>query len=214
MTRATSPARLELSERLTYWTAPHPQWQPNADWPQEVGCVLYVGTDALVLIDPLIRDDIEPNAWAWLDDAAATARLPVVVLLTAPWHERSTRAVVERLGAQVWADPKALQRLAGLPQLETIPAGVAVFAPSGVDEGQVAFLVEDEKTLVVGELFVGAAAGLRLTPSPATTDLNGFVTSLDELRRLPVERVLVSHGDPVLSGGSEAIAAALQGFRR
>ncbi len=86
----------QLSERLTYWTEPHPNWQPNPEWPEEVGCVIYAAPDALVLIDPLVRDDLSPIAWDWLDRAVDEADGNVTVLLTAPRHERSTRDVVDR----------------------------------------------------------------------------------------------------------------------
>jgi glyoxylase-like metal-dependent hydrolase (beta-lactamase superfamily II) len=204
--------RLEVTERLTYWTAPHPLWQPNPDWPEDVGSVLYKGDDALVLIDPLIRDDLEAGSWDWLDAVAADSPLPTAVLLTAAWHERSTRAAVARYGASVWAAPRAQARLAGLRLLDRLPRGIAVFEPRGVDQGQVAFIVPGERSVVIGELFLGTESGLRLCPSPVTDDLPEFVESVAELERLSIERVLVSHGPPVLTRGREAIAAAVRAF--
>jgi len=205
--------RIELGERLTYWTAPHPRWRPNPEWPEAVGSVLYAAPDSLVLVDPLVRDDLAPDAWDWLDEAVAATAKPVAVLLTAPWHERSTRAVAARYRAAVWAAPRARARIADLPQLGSVPRGIGLFAPRGVDDGQVAFVFEDERTLVVGEFFVGTPSGLRVAPSPETQDLREFLMSLEELQRLPIERVLVSHGPPVESRGKEAISAALASFR-
>lgn len=203
---------IELSEQLIYWTEPHPSWQPNAEWPEEVGSVLYKDSGALALIDPLIRDDLDPRAWTWLDEAVAAERSPVIVLLTAPWHERSTRDVLDRYNARVWTAPSARGRIHDLPQLDAIPPAIRVLAPRGVDEGQVAFLLEAEQTLVVAEFFLGTAGGLQVLPSPATRDLREFVESLQDLERLRIERVLVAHGPPVLNGGSGAIAAALRTF--
>jgi hypothetical protein len=80
----------------------------------------------LRLIDPLIPRDEEDEFWAFLDAAVERLGLAVRVLLTAPWHKRSTAHVAERYGATVWAhrsDPAGL------------PAGVEVFAPRGVSEG-------------------------------------------------------------------------------
>jgi hypothetical protein len=56
---------IEVTERVAYWTEQHPDWEPNPDWPEEVGCVLYEGLDSSVLIDPLIRDDFDADAWSW-----------------------------------------------------------------------------------------------------------------------------------------------------
>ena len=197
---------IELSERLVYWNAAHPAWRPNPEWPAEVGCVLYRHREALVLIDPLIDD------WRWLDGEVARADAPVVVLLTAPWHLCSTAAVADRYDTPAWASAAARPRLEAPTWLEELPCGIEALAPGGLDEGQVAFFIEPERALVVAELFLGTAHGLEVRPSPANADRTGFVTSLLELEALPVERVLVGHGPPVLSGGSEAISDALRRF--
>jgi glyoxylase-like metal-dependent hydrolase (beta-lactamase superfamily II) len=197
---------IELSERLVYWTAAHPAWRPNPEWPREVGCVLYRHRDGLVLIDPLVDD------WDWLDGEVARAAAPVVVLLTASWHLRSTPELAERYDASVWASATARSRLKPLTWLDGLPTGIDALTPGGVDEGQVAFFVEPERTLVVAEVFLGTEHGLEVRPSPANNDAAGFAASLLRLETLPVERVLVGHGPPVLSRGSEAIADALRRF--
>lgn len=199
-----------LTDRLTYWTEPHPDWRPNPEWPEEVGCVLFRAADALVMIDPLIRHDLDPEAWSWLDQVVSGANAPVTVLLTAPWHMRSTREVADRYGARVWSDPLARARISDLPELGAVPAGIDIFKPRGVDEGQVAFFISSEHALVVAEFFRGTAAGLRVCPSPATSDMSEFMVSLAELARWPIERVLVGHGPPVQERGAAAIFAALQ----
>jgi glyoxylase-like metal-dependent hydrolase (beta-lactamase superfamily II) len=203
---------VQLSDRLTYWTAPHPNWRPNPEWPKEVGCVAYSTPNDLVLIDPLVRNDLSSDVWDWFDDAVEAAHGKVAVLLTAPWHERSTRDIVERYGAAVWIDSAARVRTDGLPKLQAIPAGIEVFTPRGVSEGQVAFFIEEERTLVVAEFFLGTPTGLRLLPSPTTNDIHAFTESMNELRRLPIDRVLLAHGPPVFDAGADAIAAALDAF--
>lgn len=205
---------VRLSDRLVYWTEPHPNWRPNADWPEEVGSVMYDARDALVMIDPLVREDLSPTAWQWLDKAVEEAGGDIAVLLTAPWHERSTRTIVDRYAAAVWIDPVGRQRISDLPKLGTVPATIEVFAPRGVNEGQVAFYLKEERALVVAEFFLGTPTGLRLCPSPATEDINEFAESMNELRRLPIVRVLVAHGSPVLDAGADAIAAALDTFAK
>jgi glyoxylase-like metal-dependent hydrolase (beta-lactamase superfamily II) len=203
---------VEVTSRLTYWTEPHPLWRPNPEWPEDVGCVLFRGSDVFVLIDPLVRDDLRANGWSWLDSEVERHGAPVVVLLTAPWHERSTRAVVERFAAAVWVHPAGRGRISDLPGLQTAPAGVEVFIPLGVEEGQAAFFVEGEQALVVGEFLSGTSGGLELCPSPATRDMDQFLASLRELESLSIERVLVGHGEPVLHDGGDAIASALESF--
>ena len=203
---------IQLSERLAFWMEAHPEWRRHPEWPEQVCSVLYSTPDALVLIDPLIRGDLDPSAWHWLDEVVASANSPVVVLLTAPWHERSTREVVERYAAAVWVHPSGRARLGGLADLDMVPKGIEVFTPAGVDEGQTPFFITAERTLVVAEFFLGIDAGLRVLPSPATLDMAAFTHSLGELNELPIERVLVAHGPSVLAEGSSAINAALRSF--
>ncbi|MGZ4230250.1 MAG: hypothetical protein ACXVVQ_02340 [Solirubrobacteraceae bacterium] len=44
-------------------------------------------------------------------------------------------------------------------------------------------------------------------------DLNGLRSLLEPLLKLPIERVLVSHGEPILSGGDEALRRCLRAPR-
>jgi hypothetical protein len=113
---------------------------------------------------------------------------------------------------QVWVHPHGRARFAELPELSTLPLGVEDFGVGGPDEGQVAFHIVPEQTLVVAEFFLGTGNGLRVLPSPATRDMTTFAASLEQLRDLRIERVPVSHGAPVLADGSEAIRDALDAF--
>jgi hypothetical protein len=190
----------EIESGLWYWTAPHPAWRPGADWPEEVGSVLYAATDAIVLIDPLVPPGDEDEFWAFLDESVDQADLPVSVLLTASWHERSAPLVAKRYDAAIWAHGSHVP----------FPAGVEVFEPAGSDEGQVAFFLRPHRALVVGEFLMGESGRLRVCPSPALRDTAAFEQSLRSLLDLPIEHVLVSHGDPVLGGGRRKIEDAVQ----
>lgn len=86
----------ELRAGLWHWQAPHPDWTPDQWWPQDVSSYACDDGERLLLFDPLsVPDEI-------LD--LASDREPVVVL-TAPWHERDARTLVERLGAPVFTPP-------------------------------------------------------------------------------------------------------------
>jgi len=185
-----------LAPALWYWTAPHPSWRPGADWPEAVGCVYYEAPDAAVLIDPLLPRGEEEEFLRHLDRDVERLGRPVVILLTAPWHRRSTAELAERYGAVVAP--------------EELPEGVESIAIGGSDEAQLAFFIRPHRALVVAEIFMGdGSGGLVVCPSPALIDRAALDKSLRDLLALPVERVLVSHGEPVLSDGGRAIAAAL-----
>lgn len=159
-----------LSDSLTRWVAPYPAWRPNPEWPEEVAFATWESPDSYVFIDPLVRDDLDPAAWEPFDRGVSESGQPVGVLLTAPWHERSVRAVATRYDCGVWVHARGRTRFADVAELATLPTGVEAFVPRGVDEGQVAFHIVPERTLVVADFFLGTLSGLQVLPSPATRD--------------------------------------------
>lgn len=187
---------VEVTPELWYWTAAHPAWRSGFDWPEEVGCVYYETAEAVVLIDPLVPDDL----WAVLDERHARAARPVRILLTAPWHERDAQVVGERYSASIWRHGST----------EALPTGVELFVPGGsAQEGQVAFYLPQPRALVVAEFFFGIDGRLEILPSPAERDPDGFRDSLRKLADLEIDHVLVAHGEPVLHSGRKRIAEAL-----
>ena len=91
-----------------------------------------------------------------------------------------------------------------------MPAGIEVYPIEGAPEEQLAYFIRPHRALVVAEIFMGEAGGLRLCPSPALVDRAALDTSLQSLLELPVERVLPGHGEPVLEHGLEAMWSALR----
>jgi hypothetical protein len=91
----------ELQRGLWHWEAAHPDWTPNEPWEQVVSSYAIDDGERLLLFDPLAV----PSEIVEL----ASDREPVVVL-TAPWHERDTRSLVDRLGAPVFVPPPDTQQ--------------------------------------------------------------------------------------------------------
>jgi glyoxylase-like metal-dependent hydrolase (beta-lactamase superfamily II) len=191
----------ELAPGLWRWTAPHPDWTPNADWPRDVGCIYYEGADAVVLIDPLVPAGEEEHFLEHLDGDLARAGKPLFVLLTVHWHERSVHELVARYeGARLW------RREGGgvlPPEVEAIPVAHA---------DETAFWLAGPRAIVPGDVLVGEDGGVRLCPASWLQEgesIDAVRESLRPLLELPVEMVLLSHGEPVVAGGREALAAAL-----
>ena len=184
----------ELAPGLWRWTAPHPEWREEADWEQEVGCVYYEAADATVLIDPLVPPDRE-RFFEALDRDVERRGLPLVILTTCPWHERSTAELTERYSAG-----------------NTAPAGVEPYVVLPEIEETVWWLPEP-RALVVGDVLLGAPDGVRVCPDDWLGDQASPAAIRAELRRLlelPVELVLISHGQPVLEDGHAALERALR----
>ena len=190
----------ELAPGLWRWTAPHPGWEAGAapgspaDWPREVGCVYYEASDAVVLIDPLVPPERESFLEALDRDVERLGR-PVAIVLTVTWHERSAAELGARYGAG-----------------RDTPAAVVALRVEGAEE--TLYWLPEHGTLVAGDVLIGdGAGGLRICPDswlPEETEPDALRAELRRLLELPVERVLVSHWEPVLAGGHAALAAALE----
>ncbi len=203
----------EVRPGLWRWTAYHEEWK------EIVGCVYCETGDGVVVIDPLVPEDEAERFWAALDQDVERAGGTVHVLVTVFWHTRSTAAMVERYGARVWAPTRgrgAIERRAGVVTdafrgEDLLPGGIEAFPTARAAE--VVFWIPQHRTLVPGDVLLGDGnGGLRLCPPswlPEKATPEKLAGSLRPLLELPVERVLVSHGQPVLERGKAALARAL-----
>jgi hypothetical protein len=194
---------LEIAPGLLRWTAPHPDWEPAppggaGDWGQIVGSVLYEQPEVLTLIDPLLPTHRRDGFLRWLDGRVAD--LPVSILTTIHWHRRDREELAERYRANTTRAWNA------------VPAGVKPRPLRGA--GETMYWLPAVATLVAGDrLIVPEDAGLRLCPQSWLEDVHvnrpGLAQLLTPLLELPIERVLVSHGEPVLHDGRAALARAI-----
>ena len=189
----------EIVPGLLYWRAPHPQWTPQSDWEQLVGCVLYELEDVVVLIDPLLPAEGREQFLDWLDQRVAGR--PVSILTTIKWHRRDREELARRYRSH---SDKAWN---------AIPPGVAPKPLRGA--GETLFWLVRVQTLVAGDRLIGDdAGGLRLCPEQwlddVAVDRRGLAHLLRPLLELPIERVIFSHGEPVLHDGRAALARAIE----
>jgi glyoxylase-like metal-dependent hydrolase (beta-lactamase superfamily II) len=178
-----------IAEGLWRWSAVHPEWKPGQDWDAELWCVYAEQPDAIVLVDPLVPADDEPQFWQALDRDVERTALPVAVLVTSHWHERSAG----QLGARYEAT-------------RTPPGSVRMIP---VSHEEVVCWLPSHGTLVAGDALLGGPDGLRLQPPEwLDGDYPAFVEAVAGLLELPVERVLPSHGDAVVEDARAALAHA------
>ena len=182
------------------WTTFHEHWQ------EEVGSVAVDTDDGLVFIDPL--------------DPPADLGPPAHVLLTIYWHDRSAR---EAGAEHVWSTRRSAKPLGnrGIAVTDVVedgglPGGIRAFQTAR--NGEVVYWVPSEQAVVVGDVLLGAGAKPRATDEPlrlcperwlGARTHDDLRASLRPLLELPVEQILVSHGEPVLAGGHPALAAVL-----
>jgi glyoxylase-like metal-dependent hydrolase (beta-lactamase superfamily II) len=160
-----------------------------------------------VLIDPI--------------DAPSELRAADHVLVTVYWHGRSTKDVDAK---HVWASTRSAQPLRnrGVGVTDAFRAGDAL--PGGIQAFQtpraaeVVYWLPEQQALVVGDVLLGAGAKPRPTDEPLRLCPERWLgkathedlrAALQPLLELPVERVLVSHGKPILRDGKTALAAVV-----
>ena len=195
----------ELRPGLWRWTASHPEWDHAESWGPEVASVYAELPDAVVVVDPIVPADEEARFWSALDRDVERADRSLHVLLTVHWHERSVAALLDRYHAKLWRPEEE-----GL-----LPAGVRAEIVTGSDWVEALFYLEPHRALVAGDLLVGKNGGVELPVDWFPKDEREWARDelKPDLRRrlagLPVELVLVSHGEPVLQNGAEALKRAL-----
>jgi hypothetical protein len=203
---AQAPAT-ELAAGLYRWSAPHPAWEPESppdgpdDWDQMVGSVLYVLAEVAVLFDPLLPPEGEGRRrfLAWLDERVGPR--PVSVLTTIHWHRRDREQLAERYAGRTRRAWNA------------VPPGVSPKPLRGA--GETVYWLAEDAALVFGDRLLGDGhGGVRLCPESwlreERIDRAGLARQMRPLLELPVEILLVSHGDPVLRDGRAELAHAIR----
>ena len=206
---------VRIEPGLWRWTGYHEQWK------EDVGCVFCETEDGIVLIDPLVPTEDAERFWEALDGDVERADGVVHVLLTVFWHVRSITTVAERYRARTWVSSRTRPTMTrrGVPVSDAfrpgdaLPGGLEAFATARAAE--VVYWIPQHRALVPGDVLLGdGGGGVRLCPEswmPEKKSLRDLAESLRPLLELPVERILVSHGDPVLQNGGSALAATLDG---
>jgi glyoxylase-like metal-dependent hydrolase (beta-lactamase superfamily II) len=212
---------VEIAPRLWRWTGRHEEWE------EDVGSIYHETTDGVVLIDPILPPEDAERFLGQLDREVAGQQ--VHVLVTVFWHTRNAAAMVERYGARVWAPAKgkaAIARRAGVVTDpfragDELPGDLRAFPTARASE--VVYWIPRQVSLVPGDVLLGEGAkgggtrpagpgGIRMCPESWLPEGKGhaeLAASLRPLLDLPVDRILVSHGTPVLERAREALALAL-----
>jgi Metallo-beta-lactamase superfamily len=183
-----------------------------------VSSTAVVRGDAFVLIDPQAPTEGEDREkfWRAVDGDVEHHGAPRI-LLTVPWHVRSSAEIAARYeGTQLWVYEAAPEE-EGVDPTDTfglgdeLPGGMRAFEAGWQNE--VELWLPEHRALVTGDVILGAAGGgLRLLPDSWLSEGDSradVVAALAPLRQLPVELVLPAHGQPVLRDGAAALERAL-----
>ena len=211
----------EIAPRLWHWTAPHPDWTPNANkggrgWGQDVSSYALVADDAFVIFDPLVPVDEPDGFWSALDGDVEHHGPPAIVI-TLYWHARSAKEIAGRYdGATVWAPAPAARHVARrvgythtYPGDDALPAGIRAH-DTGL-RGEMVLYLPSHKALLFGDMVLD---GVRLLPKswlPKRATLESVRASLRPLLDEDFELLLLTHGGPVAEDARAKLEAALDG---
>ncbi len=208
----------DLGPGLWIWRVLHPGWTEEADWPPVVTCICVDLGEERLLLDPLVPPSEASAVWDRLD-----ARPPTAVVTLLPDHLRPAwrpPAVIDaakRAGSRIeWSVDLLVRRYGcaayGLAtfepgqELETplqpiaadtvLPGGaVALADPRGFSETPV--WLPEQRVLVFADALTERNGELRTW---TMRDIDGSAPrAFRALLRLPFERVIIAHGEPVHS---------------
>jgi len=196
---------VEIGPGLWRWSVPHPDWQPRYPWGPDVTSYAVHGDEATFVVDALVpEDDVE--LLAQLDELA-----PNAILVLKPDHTRSAAWLQRRWHVPVYAGAAVALKLGPRVPVREIRAGDAVLGlrvlgdRRGREETPV--WLPAHRALAFADAVMADGDGhLHVWLTERLDEEIAHLRSL--LDELPVERVLVTHGEPVLDGGAEALEAA------
>jgi glyoxylase-like metal-dependent hydrolase (beta-lactamase superfamily II) len=207
----------ELAPGLWHWETPHPGWAPSEPWDRSVSSYAIDDGERLLLFDPLgLPNELEKRVGG----------RESAIVLTAPWHERDTQSLVERLGVPVYTPlPETAEDLMqkygltaeqageGSPDLawlvrenkgEAHPYAAGDKPLTGVEAfpsretNEVVLWVEDYGAVIAGDTLVDFGQGLEIPLQWLREGVtrDQVIRGLRPLLDLPVEHVLATHGGP------------------
>lgn len=218
----------EVHKGLWHWQAPHPEWEVGEPWDPIVSSYAIDNGEQLALLDPLAV----PGALLALAPERDT-----LIILSAPWHERDSQALVEQLGAPVYTstpdsaqdlmrmfDVTAEQAGDGSPDLkwllregkgeahiyqsgDQLPLGIQVFP--GHRRNDNVLWIESHGAVLSGDTLVDFGNGLQINERWLVKGMTRekVVEGLRPLLDLPVKHLLATHGGPLDHDALERVLA-------
>jgi hypothetical protein len=210
------------------WTAPHPIWRTSVE---EVISYGLANDHVLALVDPQLPAHDDPRRaplLAELDQLVHGVRT-LELLITIPYHTRSTETLYERywstVTTRIWGHRDVKKRLTRHAPLELIPSAEPGGAAEIADGMVLAFAIGHPrrnetpmyfpalKAVVFGDSVVGTADGLRFWNQRGSTSPSWyrevFAETLRPLLERDIQHVLVTHGTPPEQDGQRALEECL-----
>ena len=203
---------------LWRWTARHPEWHPGEFGAEVASFAAKADDGTLLLIDPLLPEQDPDEVLDVLDDEAGES---VAILISVPYHVRSSEELRKRYDATIHGHKAAAKRLtskSGFHEVEAgapLPGGATAYTIGKPRRHEMPLHIPSHDALVFGDAVVEVDGTLKVWASDKVDARakrfysERFNPTLEPLLELPFDRALVTHGRPLMDGGKRALREAL-----
>jgi hypothetical protein len=186
---------LDVANGLWVWRLRHPDWSPDSDWEPPVTSTCVESGGEVLVLDALAPPDEADPVWERLD-----AKPPTVAIVLKPDHVRDVDRFVERYGVRAygpylfWRHDIPETELEGVQPGDELPGGLlALYDGRGRNETPV--WLPEQRALVFADALTAPGGELRVWATPWHEER--ALPALRALLELPLEHVIVAHGEPV-----------------
>ena len=184
----------DVAAGLWIWRLSHPDWWPEAGWPEMVTSTCVESGGEVAVLDALAPPDDAAEIWERLD-----ARPPTMAVVLKPDHVRDVDLFVRRYGARAYG-PWLFWR-SDIPETELEPIEPGSELPGGLKalydgrgRNETPLWLPEQKALVFSDALTAPDGELLIWDTP---HMDRARAALRELLELPFEHVIVAHGEPL-----------------
>jgi len=185
----------DVATGLWLWRVEHPDWAPYSQWEPLVTSTCVESGGEVAVLDPLAPPEDAAEVWERLD-----GRPPTCVAVLKPDHVRDVDLFARAYEARAFGPELFFPHDVPDTELEPIypgdelPGGlVALYDGRGRNETPL--WLPEQRALVFADALTAPGGELRVWSTPWHEER--ALPALRQLLELPVELVIVSHGEPV-----------------
>ena len=185
----------DIAPGLWIWRMDHPAWSPRVSWERPVTSTVVESGGEVGLLDALAPPEDATEIWERLE-----ARPPTFLVVLKPDHVRSVDLFARRYRARAYGPDVFFGGEAPETELEWIgegsklPGGVVALY-DGRHRNETPLWLPEQRALVFADALTERDGELVVWGTPWHE--KRVLPALRELLELPVEHVIISHGEPV-----------------
>jgi glyoxylase-like metal-dependent hydrolase (beta-lactamase superfamily II) len=189
------PELIDVAPGLWLWQVQYREWPRDEGWDGKVVSTCVESGGEIALLDPLAPANESSALWDQL-----SARPPKFIVILNPDHVRDVDFFTRRYNIRAFG-PKVFYRN-DVPETEleyiypglTLPGGLVTLY-DGRNANETPLWLPEQRTIVFADALTAPNGELLVWSTPWHQER--VLPALRDLLKLPFERVIVSHGEPV-----------------